>query len=221
MRQLISKGNLQSIDLSDTKIMSGGGAYYESYVTSFNVMGNYAFDSFKKLISMCLPLKITKIGDRAFRFSGLRMIEIPDAVTAIGLEAFGGCDQLSTVIIGTKVKSISQGVFYNSPVKDVYVKALTPPTLSDYIFNSNPTLHVYQSALAKYQASSWAKFGTIVGDLTDDMIDGIEAVQEKTLPQRGSVEGAVVYDLMGRRVTDLKPGSIYIRDGKKVMVKRE
>ena len=43
--------------------------------------------------------------------------------------------------------------------------------------------------------------------------------QEKTLPQRGSVEGAVVYDLMGRRVTDLKPGSIYIRDGKKVMVK--
>lgn len=219
MRQLISKGNLQSIDLTDTKIMSGGGAYYESYVTSFNVMGNYAFDSFKKLISMRLPLKITKIGDRAFRFSGLRIIEIPDAVTAIGLEAFGGCDQLSTVIIGTKVKSISQGVFYNSPVRDVYVKALTPPTLSDYIFNSNPTIHVYQSALARYQASSWKKFGTIVGDLTDDMIDGIEAVKEETLPQRGSVEGAVVYDLMGRRVTDLKPGSIYIRDGKKVMVK--
>jgi len=201
------------------KMTTGGGYYYSSYATTLNVMGDYAFDSFKKLVSMRLPLTITKIGARAFRFSGLKMIEIPDAVTTIGLEAFGGSDRLTTVIIGKKVNSLSQGVFYNSPVKDVYVKALTPPTLSDYIFNSNPTIHVYQSALAKYQASSWAKFGTIVGDLTDDMIDGIEAVQEKTLPQRGSVEGAVVYDLMGRRVTDLKPGSIYIRDGKKVMVK--
>ena len=224
MRQLITKGNLQSIDLTEAKVSSGGVAYYESYKTSLNVMGAYVFDSFKKLISMRLPLRTTSIGDRAFRFSGLKMIEIPDAVTSIGLEAFGGSENLTTVIIGKKVKTLSQGVFYNCPVKDVYVKALTPPTLSDYIFNSNPTIHVYASALAKYQSSNWAKFGTIVGDLKDDIIDGIQppsiSLEGKgtEVSPRGDLEGAL-FDLMGRRVTTLQPGSIYIRGGEKLMFK--
>lgn len=215
LRQLIGSGNLASIDLEGAKITSGGGYYYQSYSTALNVMGAYAFDSFKKLVSMKLPLTITKILDRAFRFSGLRTIEIPDKVTSIGLEAFGGCSMLKTVIIGKKVSSIAQGVFYNSPVKDVYVKALTPPTLSDYIFNSNPTIHVYASALAKYQASSWTKFGTIVGDLTDEMIDGIEEVHESEELERN----IPTYDLLGRKVINLKQGTIYIRNGKKFMMK--
>ena len=217
LRRLIAEGNLQSIDLTDARIISGGEAYYGNNRTALNTMGAYAFDSFKKLISMCLPLKITKIGDRAFRFSGLRMIDIPDAVTTIGLEAFGGSDRLTTVIVGRKVTSLAQGVFYNSPVKDVYVKALTPPTLSDYIFNSQPTIHVYEKALAKYQASSWAKFGTIVGDLTDDIIDGIEAPYSSSPSEEEAGSGSATFDLTGRKAAELKPGSIYIRNGKKIM----
>ncbi len=217
LRQLLSEGNLQSIDLSQAKIVSGGSAYYQSYTTSLNTVGAYAFDSFKKLVSMRLPLKTTKIEDRAFRFSGLKMIEIPDLVTSIGLEAFGGSSTLSTVIIGKKVSSMSQGVFYNSPVKDVYVKALTPPSLGAYIFNSNPTIHVYASALSKYQASSWANYGTIVGDLTDEIIDGIEAPHVEEEIVNCKLSNSKCYDLMGRRVTDLKPGSIYIQNGKKLI----
>ena len=218
MRQLVGSGNLASIDLTDAKIIKGYVPYYQNYTTSLNVMGAYAFESFKKLVSMKLPLTIAQIGDRAFKFSGLKMIAVPDKVTSIGLEAFGGCERLTTVIIGKKVSSIAQGVFYNSPVKDVYVKALTPPTLSDYIFNSNPTIHVYASALSKYQASSWAKFGTIVGDLTDDMIDGIEAVREEEMVNGQWPMVNETYDLLGRRVTDLKPGNIYIRNGKKFIL---
>ncbi|MBR4129517.1 MAG: leucine-rich repeat protein [Bacteroidaceae bacterium] len=217
MRQLITEKNLQSIDLENAQIVTNSTySYYQSYKTTLNVMGDYAFDSFKNLVSMKLPLSITQIGDRAFRFSGLRSIEIPDKVTSIGLEAFGGSEMLNTVIIGKKVSSIAQGVFYNSPVKDVYVKALTPPTLSDYVFNSKPTIHVYASALEKYQASRWASFGTIVGDLTDEMIDGIDEVQESE-----DLEGQHIptYDLMGRKVTTLKPGTIYIRNGRKFLFK--
>ena len=219
MRQLIGEGNLQSLDLANAKVVTSNIAYYQSYTTSLNVLGPYAFDSFKKLVSIRLPLTLTKIDDRAFRFSGLRMIDVPDVVSTIGLEAFGGCETLAMVILGKKVRTMSQGVFYNSPVKDVYVKALTPPTLADYIFNSNPTIHVYASALSKYQASKWATFGTIVGDLTDEIIDGIEAVQEEEMVngQRSMVNET--YDLTGRRVTDLKPGHIYIRGGKKFLMK--
>ena len=222
LRKLIGENNLASIDLSEAKIVTASYPYYQSYSTTLNVMGAYAFDGFKKLVSMRLPQKINKIEDRAFRFSGLRMIEIPDAVASIGLEAFGGCDMLTTVIIGKKVSSISQGVFYNSPVKEVYVKALTPPTLSDYVFNSKPTIHVYASVLAKYQSSSWAKFGTIVGDLTDEIIDGIEEIKNEKLKIKNEIDGqndGAVFDLMGRRVTTLQPGSIYIRGGKKLIVK--
>ena len=222
LRKLIGENNLASIDLSEAKIVTASYPYYQSYSTTLNVMGAYAFDGFKKLVSMRLPQKINKIEDRAFRFSGLRMIEIPDAVASIGLEAFGGCDMLTTVIIGKKVSSISQGVFYNSPVKEVYVKALTPPTLSDYVFNSKPTIHVYASALAKYQSSSWAKFGTIVGDLTDEIIDGIEEIKNEKLKIKNEIDGqndGAVFDLMGRRVTTLQPGSIYIWGGKKLIVK--
>ena len=223
LRKLISEGNLQSINLAGAQIVSGGVAYCQvdgqSYRTAANVMGAYAFDSFKMLVSISLPLTITSIGNRAFRFSGLRMIEIPDAVTSIGLEAFGGCERLTSVIIGSGVTSISQGVFYNSPVKHAYVKALTPPTLSDYIFNSNPTIHVYPSAFEAYLASDWAKFGTIVGDLTDEMILGVKIPFEdiEAFPREG-LDGAI-FDLFGRRVTNPKPGSIYIRNGKKLILR--
>jgi len=219
MRQLIGEGNLQSLDLANAKVVTSNIAYYQSYTTSLNVVGPYAFDSFKKLVSIRLPLTLTKIDDRAFRFSGLRMIDVPDVVSTIGLEAFGGCETLATVILGKKVRTMSQGVFYNSPVKDVYVKALTPPTLADYIFNSNPTIHVYASALAKYQASSWAKYGTIVGDLTDDIIDGISDLPEEEMANGQWSMVNETYDLTGRRVTDLKPGHIYIRGGKKFLMK--
>lgn len=217
LRKLLAESNLASIDLSAAKIVTANSPYYQSYTTTLNVMGPYAFDSFKTLVSMRLPSKLTKIEDRAFRFSGLRMIEIPDAVTSIGLEVFGGCDMLTTVIIGKKVSSLSQGVFYNSPVKDVYVKALTPPTLSDYIFNSKPTIHVYASALAKYQSSSWAKFGTIVGDLTDEIIDGIQSPpaseQNKELASDKGAEARIV--VQDKQLYIIRNGETYTIDGKK------
>ena len=219
LRTLLSEGNLASIDLTEARIASGNATYYQSYATNLNVIGPYAFDGFKKLISMRLPIKTTSIEDRAFRNTGLRLIEIPDAVTSIGLEAFGD-SELSAVIIGKRLKTMSQGVFYNVPVKDVYVKALTPPALSDYIFNSNPTIHVYASALAKYQASSWAKFGNIVGDLTDEMVDDIEGLKDFKDSNDVRDPNVETFNLLGRRVTTLQPGIIYIRNGKKIILNK-
>ena len=211
LRQLLTEGNLAAIDLTNAKIVAGGSAYYQGYKTTANTMGTYIFDHFKQLASICLPSKTITIAEHSFRALGVKMIEIPDAITSIGLEAFGDCSMLSTVILGKGLKTISQGVFYNTPVKDVYVKALTPPTLSDYIFNSNPTIHVYASALAKYQASSWAKFGKIVGDL-EDFIDGIQSIEELVEKK----DETPIYNIQGIQVTNLQPGSIYIRNGKKI-----
>ena len=210
MKQLVNKENLQAIDLQQC-------TRYASFAAS-------AFQNVKKLVSIKLPFVTTSIGSGAFSGSGIKFIEIPDKVTTIGGDAFAYCNSLTTVVIGKGVKTMEQGIFYgSSAVKEVYMKAATPPTLngvSDYLFSGkNRTIHVYPDAVEKYKAANWERFGTIVGDLTDEMVDGIEAVQEETLPQRGSEEGADTFDLMGRKVTNLQPGSIYIRNGKKFMVK--
>ena len=221
MRKLITENNLQSIDLSQAQIVSGSTAYYQSYTTSPNTMGDYAFADFKKLISIQLPSSITRIGACAFDKTGLKSIIIPDNVTTIGHDAFGSSSKLRTVVIGKKVSQLEKGVFYGSNVKDAYVTPLTPPNVSSYLFSSNPTIHVYASALEAYQNSQWAEYGTIVGDLTDDIIDGISApnFDEEKMDKNqhwADYDGAI-FDLFGRRVIHLQPGTIYIKNGKKVV----
>ena len=223
LRKLITEKNLQAIDLSQAQIVSGGTAYYQSYTTSVGTMGDCAFQGFKKLVGMTLPRSITKIGSNAFSNSGLRLIEIPDRVTSVGGDAFAYCSMLTTVVIGTNVKTMSQGVFYSSAVKDAYVRALTPPSVSNYLFSSNPTIHVYASALEAYKASRWAEFGIIVGDMDDleELVDGLEDIPGLDVSgdeKAGSLPYGT-FDLTGRRVTELRPGSMYIRDGKKIIAR--
>ena len=212
MKQLITKENLQSIDLEQARTTS---------------IANATFQNIKKLAVMRLPQTLTTIGSTAFSGSGLSFIEIPDKVTSVGGDAFAYCTSLTAVIIGKSVKSMDQGVFYGSGnIKEAYVKPLTPPTLngeSNYLFSGkNRTIHVYASALDAYKAANWERFGTLVGDLTDEMVDGIEEIQNSKFKIQNEFEGqenGAIYDLMGRRVTTLQSGTIYIRDGKKFMMK--
>ncbi len=216
LRKLITEGNLVSIDLTNAKIVSGGQAYYENYTTSANVMGAYAFNGFKKLISMKLPQKLTSIGTNAFSGSGLREIVVPESVTSIGEDAFAYCDMLKRVIIGTKMKTMNKGSFYSSKVKDVYILAATPPSPGSYLFSSNPTIHVYADALAKYQAhNDWPTFGTLVGDL--DQHEEVTPVEAPEADVESESTYAPVYSLKGFKVNSMQPGSIYIRNGKKII----
>lgn len=173
MRELMEKGSLTVLDISNINIVEGGDNYYKDYSSELGIIGGYAFHGCKKLIAARLPKTITKIGTNAFSRTGLNMIVVPDNVDTLGGDAFAYCDALSQVVIGQGVKKLEKGVFYNSHVKDVYVKALTPPTLGTYIFTSKPTIHVPASALEDYNNSDWAKFGTIVGDLDEQDISSI------------------------------------------------
>ena len=227
LRHLINERNLASVNLYDAKVVSGGEAYYENYRTSGNIMGNYAFYQCKKLVAMRLPESIVKIGTNAFANTGLKEIVIPESVISVGGDAFAYCDQLTRVTVGSKVRTMEKGVFYNSKVTDAYVKPMTPPTISSYLFSSNPVIHVYASALAAYQASPWAEFGTLVGDL-DGYTDGIEDIEimrdgenETMRGGQSSMFNGQWYDLSGRRISnssaDVKKG-IYIKNGRKFVI---
>ena len=210
MRQLINENDLASIDLTNATIQKGGEAYYLNYQNAANSISKYAFYQCLNLTSIILPTNIIKIDTNAFANSGLIEVEIPNNVTTVGGDAFAYSKSLSKVTIGSKMKTMGQGVFYSSPVKEVFVKALTPPTVSAYLFSSNPVIHVYAKALNSYKKSDWAQYGTIVGDL--DSYTDIETPSEDPAEYEGN---SATYDMNGRKVTELESGKIYVRKGKK------
>lgn len=217
LRKLINEEKLQSIDISGATIVGGGDAYYEDYTTASDEIGRNSFYYCAKLGSVVLPQSVNTIGRQAFSRSGLQDVEIPEGVTSIGFDAFAYCSQLSKVIIGPDVEKIQQGAFYESAVKDVYVKPTTPPAIASYLFSSKPIIHVYASALADYETSGWAEFGTLVGDLEECELTKVEDIEviSQTTPKDG-----YIYDMFGRRVSSLQPANVYIKDGKKIIFLR-
>ena len=167
LRQLVTDGGVTSLDLSEVKIVSGGVAYYESYKTENDVLGQCMFKECTTLRYIILPTSIGSIGSQAFSGSGIREVDIPNNVSRLGGDAFAYCSSLTKVVIGSRVSRLDQGVFYNSSVSKAYVKPVTPPATPAYLFSSNPTIYVYSDVLTDYKQSSWKQYGTITGGLED------------------------------------------------------
>ena len=155
LRQLINSKGLTSLDLSEVKIVSGGDAYFDDLTTEKDVMGESMFESCSKLQSILLPTTVKVIDSKAFTGTGLKEVEIPNSVSTLGFDAFAYCNSLAKVVIGNKVKNLNQGVFYSSPVKNVYMKPLTPPNTPPYLFSSSPKIYVYTDVLSDYKQANW------------------------------------------------------------------
>ena len=65
-----TKGKLSTLDLSDAKIVGGGNSYINidgnSYYTSNDKLGNYAFYDCRVLTNLTIPSSVTSIGESAF-----------------------------------------------------------------------------------------------------------------------------------------------------------
>lgn len=92
-------------------------------------IGNYAFNTCNRLISISLPASLVSIGDNAFGYcSSLSNISIPNGVTSIGYNAFEGCSMLTSIIIPNSVISIGDSAFY-------YCSRLTSVTIPNKLAN--------------------------------------------------------------------------------------
>ena len=79
------RGKLTTLDLSDARIVKGGGWYYEYKYNSYSTQHYTTNDV---------------IGERMFdQCTNLKEIAIPNGVSSIGEQAFTGCDALSSVYI--------------------------------------------------------------------------------------------------------------------------
>ena len=111
-------GKLSVLDLSEAKIVEGGGYYnciYNHYYYSSNdVIGSYAFSGCNRLTSLTLPDGITEIGDHAFEgCSELTSLTLPAGITKIGSEAFNGCTGLTSLTLPAGITRIGSYAFLN------------------------------------------------------------------------------------------------------------
>ena len=111
-----TKGKLSTLDLSDAKIVGGGNSYINtgdnSYYTSNDKLGNYAFYGCSVLTNLTIPSSVTSIGESAFEYCrSLTSLTIPSSVTLIGWYAFKGCSGLTSLTIPSSVTYIGGSAF--------------------------------------------------------------------------------------------------------------
>ena len=121
------QGKLSVLDLSQARIVVGGGPYLyyrhydglsggvrELYVDENDVLGDYMFSGCSALTSLVLPSNVTEIGNSAFvNCRGLTSMKIPSSVTNIGDCAFLNCSGLTSLVISSGVTKIGDSAFRN------------------------------------------------------------------------------------------------------------
>ena len=150
---------LTSITIGNSVTSIGSGTFRDcSGLTSITVdKGNSYYDSrdnsnaiietkSNTLIIGCkntiIPNSVTRIGFSAFRnCSGLTSVTIPNSVTSIGGSAFNNCSGLTSLTIPESVTSIEGSAFDGAKLRNIVVKAKTPPTSGEKVFSVQSYYH--------------------------------------------------------------------------------
>lgn len=84
-------------------------------------IGNHLFSGDTMISEVIFPSTLLKIGDCAFRYNGIKSIDLSRAagLIEIGDEAFSSCRALETVILPNSVTTIGKKAFANCPIKSV------------------------------------------------------------------------------------------------------
>ena len=94
---------------------------------SVTSIGDDAFCHCESLKSITIPEGVTSIGNSTFFYcNGLTSITIPESVTSIGNYAFKTCESLTSITIPNSVKSIGMSAFdYCSKLSYIFYKGTT------------------------------------------------------------------------------------------------
>lgn|GEM_PF-4805830 len=140
-------------------------AYFGEHVSSVR---QQAFAHCSSLESVVMKCFIKEISDLCFTFcSRLKSIELPRTVRHIGQSAFE-YSGLEVIHIGERIETIYSNAFVGTPLKEIYIKATTPPQ-AQYIIEHGRgrqiVLHVPATAVNAYRNHPYWREFNIKGDL--------------------------------------------------------
>ena len=167
------------------------------------------------LTGLKIPNSVKSIGDFAFCDCPFTEIIIPSHVKSIGRRAFL-CSNLEYVKIGKDVTEIGDKVFPQYYDEDFVLEftSETPAALYNVeSFGFLCTIYVPETALETYlNATFW-------NDHADQILPKEQATGISSIEREQSEKKTTIYDLQGRKVTEVQPNGMYIVDGKKIVMK--
>ena len=203
-----------------------------------------AFRGCSKLKKVTMHDSMKEIGEYAFYGTGLTTVVIPASVESIQKKAFSDCNDLVEFTISNGVKYLGVDVFkgspnlerltiesnvdlqgmqypINAPNLQVIVSRITAPKdIPSSLFSNyynNVTLYVPEGTKEAYlSCEGWKEFATIK---EGDIRTGLESNFGHGLTSKAAISVPTIYDLQGRRLTESPAKGIYIKNGKKVIVK--
>ena len=186
-------------------------------------ISDYAFRFFSDLTSITIPNSVTTIGIHAFtQCSGLTSITFGNSLKSIGEAAFSFCN-LTSVTIPNSVTNIGDYAFYGyNALTSVSSYIENPYAITEDVFGSwngntyDAPLYVPIGTSEKYKSTDgWKNFKNIV-ELEilgiDDIYSDSNNHEAKDANRWYSVDGV-------KLPSEPTQKGIYIRNGKKVMVK--
>ena len=172
-----SDKNCFIIETETNTVIAGCGNSNKSVWLPDNVTSikEYAFYNIDNLKKITFPISLERIGEGAFQnCKNLQFVPMMPPIknsrlTSIGMYAFYGCSQISSISIPPSVKIIGAYAFSGcSKLRSIYVYATTPPDIDYSTFPSsiytNPYTHVKvpKGSLAAYKtAYGWKNFSNI------------------------------------------------------------
>lgn len=160
-----SRDNCNAICKEDTLI---AGCNNTVVPNSVSVIGTNAFNGLP-LSSVIIPNSVKEIGVSAFSGTSLSKVTIPHSVLTLREWCFSECHDLSSIIIGRNVRTISPYCFYNTwQLQSVTNLSKTPQTIDGTVFYTYGTLHVLPGCKKLYEEVDFWKNFTIIEDAVDE-----------------------------------------------------
>ena len=136
---------------------------------NITALGDYAFEGCR-IKRFTFNDNLTSLGVSAFHHSSLESVTLPPKLTTVPYATFQQCGALTTVVLGETTGYISDFVFDGCPLKELHIKAATPPYCKENAFGSDPTdvfstctVFVPKGSIKMYiNDKTWKKFTKIV-----------------------------------------------------------
>ena len=164
----------------------GEAAFYDRNLRSVTIeegvetIERQAFWDSDGIYTLSLPSTLKTIGDWAFSWAYVSVLELPEGLVSIGESAFASCPNLTKIILPSTLTSIGESAFYNcGSLSTVMSRIATPFDISVSVFSSGNsgerTLYVPIGTRSAYRdISGWAVFANIYeGEPLEATVDNL------------------------------------------------